>query len=709
MTKSYIDVTGDNEDATPCLFVNFDENRYLFEAGEGTQKIIRDLEAVSLPKVKAIFITSLSWSSIGGLIGLIFALSDAGVEHINMYSPKGLFKVLKASRAFSCVPSLKIHLFELNNHLSHSFKVSNMNTISIPLYKTLPQYKDVKMSRDIIVQNHYNNWDYEQMNPEDDYLETEVDPDAIICYIGSTPDLPGKFHPDKAIKLGVEKGANFSLLNSGQSVISKTTGLQVTTDMVKDPDQPGSKFALIRCPSKEYFNSLFNNNSFEQFYNGQQKLSVVYHLVPEEVILDEQYQQFINKLAFENTNIKHIIVNSENCERYPSFPSSDHYLKKLKALVPPIFQIQDKETNNRKFNKLNLNANVIACEKVTRVYMGPLAKVGVLEVRPYQTDIHDVWEFHHHQESNPEFKTLVEKLSIEIERVENIQDKQQYPKVLFTGTGSAVPSRFRNVTGNYIALAEDKGLLLDAGECTYSQLYRAFGQHRIKDILLGIKMIWISHEHADHHLGVPGICLKRSKYTSEPLVVVGPPRFISWLNKLNHSSPINFIGIPIDEKSEHLDKALEQLEIKSLVSIPVIHCDESVGICIELQNGVRISYSGDTRPCPEFIELCKDSLILIHESSFEDDQLEDAKSKNHSTIGEAIQVGRDMNAKCTLLTHFSQRFCQVQANPPDTIKNTEENPFVSVLDLMYISPYQYSLLPHITNPINLLLSEKKKE
>ncbi|KAF2073482.1 hypothetical protein CYY_005191 [Polysphondylium violaceum] len=707
MTKSYIDVTGDNEDATPILFANFDENRYLFEAGEGVQKVIRDLEAVSLPKVKAIFITSLSWDSIGGLIGLIFSLSDAGVESINMYSPKGLFKILKASRAFSCVPSLKIHLFELNNHLSHHFKVSNMNVTSIPLYKTLPTFKDVKMSRDIIVQNHYNNWDYEQMNQEDDYSENQVDQDAIVCYIGSTPDLPGKFHPDKAIKLGVEKGTNFSLLNSGQSVISKTTGLTVTSDMVKDPDQPGTRFALLRCPSKEYFNSLFNNDTFESFYSGKEKLCVVYHLVPESIITSQEYQQFIEKLSFENKNIKHILVNSENCERYPSYPSSDHYVKKLKALVPPLFQLQDKKQNDRQFNKLDIK-NVISCEKVTRIFMAPLAKVGHLEIRPYQTDIHDIWEFHHHQDSYPEFKQEAQKVQQEIQRIENIQDKVQYPKVLFTGTGSAVPSRFRNVTGNYIALSEDKGLLLDAGECTYSQLYRSFGQDKIKDILLGIKLIWISHEHADHHLGVARVLLKRSQYTDEPLVVAGPPRFISWLTKLSVCSPnINFIGASITEKSEHLDQALKELDIESLVSIPVIHCDESVGVCIQLNSGVRIAYSGDTRPCPEFIEACKDSLVLIHESSFEDDQLEDAKSKNHSTIGEAIQVGRDMNAKCTLLTHFSQRFCQVQPNPPETIVNTEEKPFAAVFDFMYISPYQYSLLPHITKAINILLSEKK--
>lgn len=51
----------------------------------------------------------------------------------------------------------------------------------------------------------------------------------------------------------------------------------------------------------------------------------------------------------------------------------------------------------------------------------------------------------------------------------------------------------------------------------------------------------------------------------------------------------------------------------------------------------------------------KDATILIHEATFEDDLMDHACHKRHSTVSEALTVGKSMNAKYTVLTHFSQR------------------------------------------------------
>ena len=48
--------------------------------------------------------------------------------------------------------------------------------------------------------------------------------------------------------------------------------------------------------------------------------------------------------------------------------------------------------------------------------------------------------------------------------------------------------------------------------------------------------------------------------------------------------------------------------------------------------------------------------VLIHEATFEDDLLEDAVKKRHSTTSEAIQTGVDARCYRTILTHFSQRY-----------------------------------------------------
>jgi hypothetical protein len=51
--------------------------------------------------------------------------------------------------------------------------------------------------------------------------------------------------------------------------------------------------------------------------------------------------------------------------------------------------------------------------------------------------------------------------------------------------------------------------------------------------------------------------------------------------------------------------------------------------------------------------------LLIHEATLEDELLEEAKSKLHSTTSQAIEVGQRMGAKFTLLTHFSQRYAKL--------------------------------------------------
>jgi len=72
-----------------------------------------------------------------------------------------------------------------------------------------------------------------------------------------------------------------------------------------------------------------------------------------------------------------------------------------------------------------------------------------------------------------------------------------------------------------------------------------------------------------------------------------------------------------------------------------------------------VTYSGDTMPCDYLVTLGRDSDVLIHEATMEDDLKDEAGLKMHSTTSEAIDVGMRMNAKFILLTHFSQRYSRL--------------------------------------------------
>lgn len=106
--------------------------------------------------------------------------------------------------------------------------------------------------------------------------------------------------------------------------------------------------------------------------------------------------------------------------------------------------------------------------------------------------------------------------------------------------------------------------------------------------------------------------------------------------------------------------------VKKILAIEVDHCTDSFGCLIVSQNerGVadgfgRIFYSGDTVPCQNVLNYCQNVTLLIHEATFEDALENDAKWKKHTTIGQAIEIGKKVNAWRTILTHFSPRYQKI--------------------------------------------------
>lgn len=96
---------------------------------------------------------------------------------------------------------------------------------------------------------------------------------------------------------------------------------------------------------------------------------------------------------------------------------------------------------------------------------------------------------------------------------------------------------------------------------------------------------------------------------------------------------------------------------------------------------LKISYSGDCRPSKAFSTIGKDTTVLIHEATFDDELAGDARAKKHSTTSEALDIGARMNAKAVVLTHFSQRYQKIpvlqtvqdgETIPEETLPATED-------------------------------------
>src|ERR1700722_3572552 len=88
--------------------------------------------------------------------------------------------------------------------------------------------------------------------------------------------------------------------------------------------------------------------------------------------------------------------------------------------------------------------------------------------------------------------------------------------LFFAGTGGSVPSPRRGLPAILMRRGGDR-LLFDCGEGTQRQLMRSVG-------LVDVGCVFITHSHADHWLGLPGMLKSFAlRERDQPLAIYGPP------------------------------------------------------------------------------------------------------------------------------------------------------------------------------------------
>ena len=285
-----------------------------------------------------------------------------------------------------------------------------------------------------------------------------------------------------------------------------------------------------------------------------------------------------------------------------------------------------------------------------------------------------------------DFPALLKKLKEDLSSSSSPTSECTYPKITFLGTGSCIPNKTRNVSSILVQPCEDSYILLDCGEGTLGQIQRFYGNKQAEQVIKQLKCVYISHLHADHHIGLIGLLTERLKLLGceehdQKILLLSPKQIEPWLNFyheriFNIKNSYELIGNaeimdqPLELKSSYPDFGLNNIK-----TCLVKHCPHSFGVSLEMSNPkdsskpIKITYSGDTMPCQDLIDLGFKSTILIHEATMEDDLIEEAKIKTHSTISQAIEQGQLMQAEHTILTHFSQRYAKlprIQLNEEDT-------------------------------------------
>ena len=263
--------------------------------------------------------------------------------------------------------------------------------------------------------------------------------------------------------------------------------------------------------------------------------------------------------------------------------------------------------------------------------------------------------------------------------------------VFFVGTAGSIPTARRGLPAVLVRRGGDR-ILFDCGEGTQRQLVQSVGLTELTEVFL-------THFHADHWLGLPGLLKTFDLRARErPLAVHGPPgirelvtlamrvagrvRFELELVELAPGdvlerdgykiAPVavahrvsNALGYVLYEDPRPGEFDPETATALGVVPGPefgYLQRGETVrGVRPEQvlgppRAGRKIVISGDTSPCETLRIASHDADVLLHEATFAEEERARAAETGHSTAAQAATLARDAGVTLLALTHFSTRY-----------------------------------------------------
>jgi ribonuclease Z len=268
--------------------------------------------------------------------------------------------------------------------------------------------------------------------------------------------------------------------------------------------------------------------------------------------------------------------------------------------------------------------------------------------------------------------------------------------LVFFGTSGSVPTAQRAPSALLLRRGGER-LLFDCGEGTQRQLLRSSVG------LVELPEVFISHFHADHYLGLPGMLKTFALRGRElPLTIYGPPGLKELFGALRRifgklTYELELVELPPGEILERGDY--------NLVTLPVAHAVQSLGFVLVEQPrpgrfdvetadalgvpsgpergllqagesvtradgrvitpgevlgpprpGRKVVLSGDTGPTASVLEAARGAEVLVHEATFLEDERERARETGHATAQEAAELAREADVALLALTHLSNRY-----------------------------------------------------
>ncbi|MCD6016291.1 MAG: rnz [Solirubrobacterales bacterium] len=266
--------------------------------------------------------------------------------------------------------------------------------------------------------------------------------------------------------------------------------------------------------------------------------------------------------------------------------------------------------------------------------------------------------------------------------------------VVFLGTGGSVPTARRS-TACVLARVGGERLLFDCGEGSQRQMQRSTG-------LVQVDEIYVTHMHADHYLGIPGLLKTYDLGGRErELRVIGPPGLVDLFKSLRrifgrlayevevielgaggavrhgdyevrafaveHRMTAYGYALVEDERPGRFDpEAAERLgvapgpDFKRLQDgHPVEGSSGPVSpeqVMGEARAGRKLVLSGDTAPSEMTAVAAHEAQLLVHDASFADEETARAAETGHATARQAGILAARAGVDMLALVHVSSRY-----------------------------------------------------
>lgn len=590
---------------------------HLFNVGEFSQRF-RFEHRLSIGRICNILLTDASTSSVDGLIGFIFALEATAIEKLTVFGPPSTRTILQKINDFYLRPcNYEICAREI---VEGEF-IELISENGLTIYGSLHKGETTKEHLHI----------------------PDASNEAKVSYLLKCEDVTGPFRPEEAIRLGVKKGVAFGILKKGQAVQIED-GTWIQPNQVCDEPMKGKNVLILHdnameslqkvhkaiemCDKLEYVFWMHTTHNYRGVPNILNGITVVQcDMTPQQaelfVALPKQYH-------------RNLVLNSHAPQLYPTL-----------CCKADLSTTADEHCDLKNCS----SERMVGLPPLSKYMIHPPNKAQALEDTTLSRQLL--------QQPKGAYTNGV------MPPIE--QHLMGGPSITFLGTGCSAPSPMRNVSGMLVHLSDTFAMLLDAGEGTLQQIYlRCDTLGEFIRTICNIKVAFISHSHADHHLGLYSILAFRKKYArlnndDTKMVVIAPKRLIEWMEFYNeHISPIDYV--PVVSTSGMNYDMVDNSSTLHVDLFEVEHITDSLGIKITHNDTGSIVYSGDTRPCDSLIRAAMSCDILIQEATFHDDEHDHALQRCHTTFSEALKLADACKVGTLILTHFSQRYQTVGFN-----------------------------------------------